>query len=392
MKVLHILYQSLPNISGSSIRSRDILNNQLKLGIEPIVITSPFQNPKRNVDSVEEIDGIKYYRTFSNNNELVNENTSSIFLQIKKFFRIISFTLKVYEVAKKEQVDIIHAHAMFFCAIAGKITSISLNKPLIYEVRSLWEERFKKNNLFNYLICSFITFLETFCMFLADHIIAINQNLKIELQNRFVLKKRKITVVENAVDLDQVIDSKFNRSELVFGYIGNLSPIEGLDLLIKAFNNLDLSNKLLIFGNGIEFENLKRLSAGNKNIIFKGKVSNSEIFKAYDQIDIIVNPRKSSYLTNSVTPLKTLEAMAYKKLVLASDVGGMKELIKDGKTGILFKSESPTRLEKALKEILVRNDLNEIIDNSYEYIHKQRNWYHNAKLYKKLYSDIKNGE
>ena len=84
--------------------------------------------------------------------------------------------------------------------------------------------------------------------------------------------------------------------------------------------------------------------------------------------------------------------MAYKKLVLASDVGGMKELIKDGKTGILFKSESPTRLEKALKEILVRNDLNEIIDNSYEYIHKQRNWYHNAKLYKKLYSDIKNGE
>tara|TARA_B100000475_G_scaffold41249_1_gene26862 strand:- start:60 stop:1235 length:1176 start_codon:yes stop_codon:yes gene_type:complete len=391
MKVLHILYQSLPNISGSSIRSRDILNNQLKLGVKPIVITSPFQNPKRN-GSVEEIDGIKYYRTFSNNNELVNENTSSIFLQIKKFFRIISFTLKVYEVAKKEQVDIIHAHAMFFCAIAGKITSISLNKPLIYEVRSLWEERFKKNNLFNYLICSFITFLETFCMFLADHIIAINQNLKIELQNRFVLKKRKITVVENAVDLDQVIDSKFNRSELVFGYIGNLSPIEGLDLLIKAFNNLDLSNKLLIFGNGIEFENLKRLSAGNKNIIFKGKVSNSEIFKAYDQIDIIVNPRKSSYLTNSVTPLKTLEAMAYKKLVLASDVGGMKELIKDGKTGILFKSESPTRLEKALKEILVRNDLNEIIDNSYEYIHKQRNWYHNAKLYKKLYSDIKNGE
>ena len=389
MKVLHILYQSLPNISGSSIRSRDILNNQLKIGIEPIVITSPFQNPKRN-GSVEEIDGIKYYRTFSNNNELVNENTSSIFLQIKKFFRIISFTLKVYEVAKKEQVDIIHAHAMFFCAIAGKITSISLNKPLIYEVRSLWEERFKKNNLFNYLICSFITFLETFCMFLADHILAINQNLKIELQNRLILKKRKITVVENAVDLDQVIDSKFNRSELVFGYIGNLSPIEGLDLLIKAFNNLDLSNKLLIFGNGIEFENLKRLSAGNKNIIFKGKVSNSEIFKAYDQIDIIVNPRKSSYLTNSVTPLKTLEAMAYKKLVLASDVGGMKELIKDGKTGILFKSESPTRLEKALKEILVRNDLNEIIDNSYEYIHKQRNWYHNAKLYKKLYSNLKN--
>ena len=171
MKVLHILYQSLPNISGSSIRSRDVLNNQIKIGLMPIVITSPFQNPKTNGKSFEEIDGIKYYRTFSNNNELVKENQSSFFIQIKKFFRIISFTIKVYRIAKKEQVDVIHAHAMFFCAIAGKITSISLNKPLVYEVRSLWEERYKKKNILNYLIFSFVTFLETYCMFLADHII-----------------------------------------------------------------------------------------------------------------------------------------------------------------------------------------------------------------------------
>ena len=392
MKVLHILYQSLPNISGSSIRSRDILNNQLKIGVKPIVVTSPFQNPKTNGKSFEEIDGIKYFRTFSNNNELVKENESSFFIQIKKFFRIISFSIKVYRIAKKEKIDVIHAHAMFFCAIAGKITSIILNKPLIYEVRSLWEERFKRTSFLNYLIFSFLTFLETFCMFLADHIVAINQNLKIELQSRLILKKRKITVVKNAVDLDRIITSKKIRNELVFGYIGTLSPIEGLDILIEAFNNLDLSNKLLIFGDGIELENLKKLSTSNSNIIFQGKISSSEILKAYNQIDIIVNPRKSSYLTNSVTPLKTIEAMAYKKLVIASDVGGMKELIKDDQTGILFKSGDLFELEKALLKVLERNDLNSIVDNAYNYIYKQRNWYHNAKLYKKLYSELKNGK
>ena len=390
MKVLHILYQSLPNISGSSIRSRDILNNQLKIGIEPIVITSPFQNPNTNAKSFEEIDGIKYYRTFSNNNELVNENKSSFFLQIKKFFRIIRFTLEVFKIAKNEQVDIIHAHAMFFCAIAGKITSITLNKPLIYEVRSLWEERYKKNNLFNHLIFSFITFLETFCMFLANHIIAINQNLKIELRKRLLLKKQKITVVENAVDLDRVVDSGINRNELVFGYVGTISPIEGLDLLIRAFKNLGIKNKLLIFGIGIELENLKKLSTGNNNIEFKGNVSNSEIFKAYNQIDIIINPRISSYLTNSVTPLKTLEAMAYKKIVLASDVGGMKELIKDGENGILFKSGSIHALEKVLCEIIERDDLKEIKENAYKYIINDRNWLENAKLYDRIYSDLTN--
>ena len=130
MKVLHILYQSLPNVSGSSIRSRDILNNQLKIGIKPIVITSPFQNPINKVDSVEEINGIKYYRTFSNNHELVSEGKSSFFIQIKKFFRLIKFSLKVYEIAKKEEIDVIHAHAMFFCAISGKLTSFFFKKTI----------------------------------------------------------------------------------------------------------------------------------------------------------------------------------------------------------------------------------------------------------------------
>ena len=392
MKVLHILYQSLPNISGSSIRSRDILNNQLKIGIQQIVITSPFQNPNRNGDSVEVIDRIKYYRTFSNTNEMVSENNSSFFIQIKKFFRIINFSKQIYRVAKNEKVDIIHAHAMFFCAISGKIATFFLKKPLLYEVRSLWEERYKKNNFFNYIVFSFISFLETFSMFLADHIVTINNNLRLELKKRFLLKNRKITVVENAVDLERVRGLEVSRNEFVFGYIGTLSPIEGLDLLIKAFKKLDISNKLLIFGDGIELENLKKLSIGNNNIEFRGKVSNSDIFNAYNQIDVVVNPRKSSYLTNSVTPLKTLEAMAYKKLVLASDVGGMKELIKDGVNGILFKADSVDELENGINEVLKRDNLKNITENAYKYIIKDRNWCHNAKLYKKLYSDLKNGK
>ena len=97
-------------------------------------------------------------------------------------------------------------------------------------------------------------------------------------------------------------------------------------------------------------------------------------------------------MTNSVTPLKTIEAMAYKKLVIASDVGGMKELIKDDKTGILFKAGDLSELEKALLKVLEMDDFNSIVDNAYNYIYKQRNWYHNAKLYKKLYGDLNNGK
>tara|TARA_B100001059_G_scaffold99149_1_gene98782 strand:+ start:3054 stop:4229 length:1176 start_codon:yes stop_codon:yes gene_type:complete len=390
MKILHVLYQSLPNSAGSSIRSRDIINNQIKIGLNPIIITSPFQNPFQNGEIKELINGVTYYRTFSNESEIVSERRTGFFVQIRKLYRIINFSLQVYKVAKKEKIDVIHAHAMFFCAFSAKFASFFLNKPVVYEIRSLWEERYKKNGFINYLIFSFITILETLSMLLVNHIVVINDNLKNQLQKRFILKSKKITVVENAVDLEKVKISVRNKNNFVFGYIGTLSPIEGLDLLIMAFNNLKIKNKLLIFGVGIELEKLKKLANGNSNIEFKGKVSNDEIAKAYGQVDIIINPRKKSYLTDSVTPLKPLEAMAYKKLVLVSDVGGMKELVVNDVNGIIFKSDSCKEIKNVILEVITRNDLYKIIENGYRYIKEERSWKVNAKKYNIIYENLIN--
>ncbi|MFL2567656.1 MAG: glycosyltransferase family 4 protein [Flavobacteriales bacterium] len=390
MKVLHVLYQSLPNSAGSSIRSRDILNNQLKIGITPTVITSPFQKSFENGKLKEINSGITYYRSFSNENEVVSEKKTSFLVQILKLFRIINFSLQVYKIAKKENIDVIHAHAMFFCAFSAQFAGFLLNKPVVYEIRSLWEERYKKNDFINYLIFSFVTVLETFSMLFANHLVTINNNLKNQLQKRFLLKSKDITVVENAIDLDRVKITKLNKNNFVFGYIGTLSPIEGLDLLIKAFNNLKIKNKLLIFGDGIELEKLKKLANGNSNIEFKGKVSTDEISKAYDQVDIIINPRIKSYLTDNVTPLKPLEAMAYKKLVLVSDVGGMKELVKNEFNGIVFKSDSFEEIKNVIQDVINRNDLDKIIENGYMYIKEERNWKENTKKYNTIYENLMN--
>jgi glycosyltransferase involved in cell wall biosynthesis len=390
MKVLHVLYQSLPNSAGSSIRSRDILNNQLKIGVTPIVITSPFQQSFKKGKLKEINSGITYYRTFSNENEVVSEKKTSFLVQIMKFFRIINFSLQVYKVVKKENIDVIHAHAMFFCAFSAKFAGFLLNKPVVYEIRSLWEERYKKNSFINHMIFSFVTVLETFSMLFANHIVVINDNLKSQLQKRLFLMRKKMTVVENAIDLDRVKISKLNRNNFVFGYIGTLSPIEGLDLLIKAFNNLKIKNKLLIFGDGIELEKLKKLANGNNKIEFKGKVSSDEISKAYDQVNVIINPRKKSYLTDTVTPLKPLEAMAYKKLVLVSDVGGMKELVKNEFNGIVFNSDSCKEIKNVIIDVINRNDLDKIIENGYMYIKEEKSWKINAKKYYSIYENLKN--
>ena len=390
MKILHVLYQSLPNSAGSSIRSRDIINNQIKIGLNPIIITSPFQNPFQNGEIKELINGVTYYRTFSNESEIVSERRTGFFVQIRKLYRIINFSLQVYKVAKKEKIDVIHAHAMFFCAFSAKFASFFLNKPVVYEIRSLWEERYKKNGFISYLIFSFVTVMETLSMLFANHIVVINNNLKSQLQQRLFLMRKKMTVVENAIDLDRVKISKLNKNNFVFGYIGTLSPIEGLDLLIKAFNNLKIKNKLLIFGDGIELEKLKKLANGNNNIEFKGKVSSDEISKAYDQVDVIINPRIKSYLTDTVTPLKPLEAMAYKKLVLVSDVGGMKELVKNEFNGIVFNSDSYKEIKNVIIDVINRNDLDKIIENGYMYIKEEKSWKINAKKYYSIYENLIN--
>jgi glycosyltransferase involved in cell wall biosynthesis len=290
-------------------------------------------------------------------------------------------------------VQLVHAHAMFFCAIAALITSFRLKIPMAYEVRSLWEERYKRKNIFKHVIFSIITYLETFSMYCSDRIIVINNALKDNISKRYLLKNKIISIVPNGVDVSNIKIIEKKNKDLVFGYIGTLSPIEGLDLLIKVFNQLHadgLTNKLIFYGDGIERKNLELLSLDNPLIQFKGSFLPSQVSQVYSNVNIVVNPRISNLLTNSVTPLKPLEAMAYRKLVIASDVGGMHELINNEKTGFLFKAECESALKKIIIDVLKNKKINVVIDNAYNEILENRNWQLNSLKYTKIYNDLIN--
>tara|TARA_B100000767_G_scaffold271246_1_gene296475 strand:+ start:1748 stop:2950 length:1203 start_codon:yes stop_codon:yes gene_type:complete len=398
MKVLHVLYTSHPNISGSSVRSRDVIQSQLKIGIMPIVITSPFQKPVTLGKKIEIINNVKYYRTYSFfEDELVSEKVSSVFLQIRKGLRLFKFTHTVYKIAQKEKVDLLHAHSMFFCAISAKVSSFILKKPFIYEVRSLWEERYKAINLRKKIRFTIFTIIETLSMYFSKDLIVISRNLKKHLSKRVLLTKKDIYVIPNAIDISKIVSistiHKKPINEITFGYLGSLSKIEGLDLLINVFNKLEKNeykNKLIIVGEGVEKDKLLKLSAGNNLIEFKNSVPMNKVKSIYDTIDIIIIPRKKSFLTDIVTPLKPLEAIMYKKVVMASNIGGIRELLEHNQTAILFKPNSESAIYNSIVKAINNNNLELLIKNSLKYASKHHSWDINAENYLRIYKDLIN--
>ena len=116
MKVLHVLYQSLPQVSGSSIRSRDIMLSQKEVGIEVLAITAPFQNciSKNGSDTINDI---TYIRTSQNTKNSISDQRKSVLKRLLRVYAIVFFSQQLYKTIKKEKPDVLHAHAMFFCAI-----------------------------------------------------------------------------------------------------------------------------------------------------------------------------------------------------------------------------------------------------------------------------------
>ena len=140
----------------------------------------------------------------------------------------------------------------------------------------------------------------------------------------------------------------------VIGFIGSFYDYEGLDDLIAAMPALVAERPhlhLLLVGGGPMAEALSKQAADSScsdRIHFIGRVPHQEVERYYSLIDVLVYPRKAMRLTDLVTPLKPLEAMAQEKLVAASDVGGHRELINDGVTGTLFRANDPIALAQAV--------------------------------------------
>ncbi len=349
MKILHVMDHSYPHFSGYTFRSKYILNFQKSMGFAPVVLTS--QKHGECGSDVEKFDGLTYYRT--------NCQRSGLFNRLQKYpyigevFSMRALYKRIVEVAKAEKVDLVHAHSPCLNGIPARKAAKKLGIPMVYEIRAFWEDAAvdhgtASDKSLRYRITKW---LETRLVKNTDSVVTICNGLKNDLIERGV-GSSKIFVIPNGIDTSRFVPRPKDHTlvgeyklenNVVLGFIGSFYKYEGLEDLIKAFVQIHKQRpeaKLLLIGGGTEESKLHRLVPAdlNNQIIFTGKVPHESILDYYSIIDIFVYPRRKMRLTDLVTPLKPLEALAMKKFVVGSDVGGIKELLEGSNSGLLFRA------------------------------------------------------
>lgn len=350
IKVCHIAHQSWPSVCGSVSRLENILAAQKKSGIDVFVISSPFQAGETSA-RIERNNGVEYYRCNSNHHGSEGiKNHRTLLERMKRGLSIISYTRNVIDICKRENPDIIHAHATFLMGIPALIAGFILKKRVVYEMRSTWEDDIHGGAFINFQR-RMIKLIESFTGSKSDFIFFVSKGI---MDHYYPKQPKNYKVIYNCVlpSQHQQQASKNSTKLHSFGYIGSIVYYEGLETLIKATAFLLKQRndfQVNIYGDGKERLRLEALAkeVGVSNVIkFHGRVDFSNIQDAYSLIDTIVLPRKDLPITQKVAGLKPVEAFAYKKLVLASDVGGMRELFTDKVHGYLVEPENHEKLSE----------------------------------------------
>ncbi|NJS14540.1 MAG: glycosyltransferase, exosortase A system-associated [Sphingopyxis sp.] len=394
-RILHILDHSLPAHSGYTFRTRALMKAQQAKGWDVAGVTGvrhPLPGPDHEV-----VEGLDFYRT-----PAIGAAPSPL----REWREIGALAERIDALVDTWQPDLLHAHSPVMDALAALRVAKRRRLPLIYEIRAFWEDAAVGNgtgteNSARYFLTRQ---LETHAVRNADAVAVICEGLRADLVARGI-DPAKIIVSPNGVDLelfgdppprDDALAAELGLSgATVIGFIGSFYDYEGIDDLIAAMPSLVArvpDAHLLLVGGGPMADTLAAQAAASPaaaRMRFVGRVPHDQVERYYSITDILAYPRKAMRLTELVTPLKPLEAMAQGKLVAASDVGGHRELIQDGTTGTLFAPDDPARIADALADLLQNKAVWPARrEAARDYVETHRNWSSNILRYEPVYHNL----
>jgi PEP-CTERM/exosortase A-associated glycosyltransferase len=402
MKVLHVFDHTIPLHSGYTFRSLALLRGQRALGWETFHLSSPKHSAglgdKADGALEDTVDGWHFYRT-------PDLPTSSLPV-LREAQLMKSVERRLEAVASQLRPDVIHAHSPVLNALPALKVGERLGIPVVYEVRAFWEDAAVDHGSTHEGSVRYrlTRAMETRALKRAAHVFTICEGLRQDIVARG-LPADGVTVIPNAVDIeaftpsgepDEALKAQLGLSGCtVLGFIGSFYAYEGLDLLVEALPAVLAAKpdvRVLLVGGGPQDAALKAQVAQlglSDRVVFTGRVPHAEVQRYYDLVDLLVYPRHSMRLTELVTPLKPLEAMAQGRLLLASDVGGHRELIRDGDTGKLFRAGSAPALAQAALDLLAAPQTWPAVRAAgRRFVETERNWTVSVSHYPASYAKV----
>jgi len=396
LRILHVFDHTAPLHSGYTFRSLSILREQRNRGWATFHLSGPKQHSGQMLE--EMVDDWHFFRT--------PPAAPSRWPGLGELALMRQLERRLQQVAEQVRPHILHAHSPVLNAWPALRVGQRLGIPVVYEVRAFWEDAAVDHGTTTEgsVRYQLSRRLETGALQRAGHVFAICDGLRRDIVGRGI-GVDKVTVIRNAVDINSfkpgVPPDELLKAQLgiqgcrILGFIGSFYAYEGLDVLLDAMPAMLAQHpdlRVLLVGGGLQEAALKaqclRLGLLDK-VMFTGRVPHEQVAHYYSLIDVLVYPRHPMRLTDLVTPLKPLEAMAQGHVLVASDVGGHQELIRHGRTGLLFKAGSADALARTLLDLLAHPERwSALREAGRRYVEAERHWAGSVAGYQNVYEQL----
>lgn len=263
--------------------------------------------------------------------------------------------LKIITVIKKGKYDIVHVH-LFPANLFAAIASLFLPKGIkwIFSEHNVYNRR-REFKIFK--------ILDNFTYSRYSKIICVSKQVESALSNWMPSVKGKTKVIPNAVLVPEYLNPcPIKTYDILF--VGRLTQAKGVDILLKAVkilkNKYSKNLKIAIVGDGPLKENLNNLAVElgvNEEVRFLGV--RKDIGKLMESSNIFILPSRWEGL-----PMVILEAMSRGMGIIATKVGGIPEVIENGKEGILISPEDPEILAQTINKLLENEELRKNISQA----------------------------
>jgi len=299
-----------------------------------------------------------------------SENT---FIIPIKGLKNLSFMISSFLKTKfNKDYDIVHAHN-----ISSALAMKNIKGKKILSIHGVFSNQI--NDLHGKTLANISRKYEKNALKWADAITVISK----EAFDYYTNLGYNVFQVPNAIDISSLetnVDKRYSKQVI---FAGRLSHEKGIDSLISISQKLTDDIHLIILGAGPEEEKIKDLVKNHKNIHFFGYQNKNQTISLIRGSDILIQPSLYEGISSTI-----LESMACKTAIIASDVGGNRELIENNQNGIIIESHNIDSFVEQIINLFDNEQLRQLlVDNALKTIEKY-NWNEIGNLYLDVYQSI----